>query len=213
MTSEKVIRKLKKGYDDVLKGILLSTFGGVVERIKYAIIEEYDQELVDVVTDRKSKTNPNYYREEFVARLDTFKYITKEQDGITLSVPDMETFDFSGRLRVIQSIMEGLPGLYVEMNEEEYVSVFRKRPLNADPLDETTSPKERIYLVRSNAKVRNAERDRKKKFVKYPFSNTPPIRVLDVAGAYVDRNLDEWIDEALERSQKEFTTMYKGAKL
>lgn len=213
MPSEKVKRKLGKGYEDILKSTLYKSFKGVVERIKYAIIEEYDQELVDVVTDRRSKTNPNFYREEFIARLDTFEYVIKDTDGFTINVPDMDTFDFSGRLRVIQAIMEGLPGLYVEMNLEDYISVFERKPVNEDPLDEHVTAKERIYLVKRTAKVQRAERTLNKKFVKYPFSNTPPIRVLEVAGEYVDRHLDEWIEDALKQSQKEFVNRYRGVKL
>lgn len=207
--SRKVKKKLSDSLSDLIESSLRKRFVEAEKEIKDVIMERYDSELVDVVTDRESKTNPNLYREDFLNRLNEFSYI----EGTTLRVPDMENFDFSGRLRVIQSIMEGLSGIYMEVNEEDYIAIFGKRPINEDPLDEYVSPKEKIYLVRYNAKLRRAEKDLNKKLVRYPFSNTPPIRVLDVADKYVNDNMDRWIKEAVGTAQKQFIKNFRGAHL
>ena len=208
-------RRITGDMNKSIRHFMIEKFNEVIEFLKDAIISEYDEELVDVVTDRKSKTNPNLYREEFIERLDEFEYIDKDSaDGkIAFNVPDMETFDFSGRLRVLQAIMEGTSGNYVEINEDDYKAVFGKRPINEDPVDDYVSPKDQIYLVRYNNTIRRAERNLNKKFVKYPFSNTPPIRVLEEGVQYARGNVKGWISEALTSAQKQFVNNYKGARL
>ena len=95
----------------------------------------------------------------------------------------------------------------------DYVTIFGKRPINQDPVDEYVSPKEKIYLVRYDTKLRQAERTLNKKFVRYPFSNTPPINILEEGERFVDKNMSRWIEEALEEAQKEFVRTYRGARL
>jgi len=213
MQKVQAINKLTKGMSKLIKASLTVKFAKASEQVQQAIIDEYDQELVDVVTDRNSKTNPNLYRDEFIERLAEFDYVDVSGDTISLICPDMETFDFSGRLKVIQAIMHGMAGVYVEINEEDYISVFGKRPVNQDPVDEYVPPKEKIYIVRYNAKIKSAERELNKKFVRYPFSNTAPFNILDEGDKYIEENMGRWIEEALEEAQKIFSMNYKGARL
>jgi hypothetical protein len=210
-----VKNRITSNFQRIIHNFLDFKLSDIVEKIKEAIITQYDNDLVDVVTDRNSKTNPNYYREDFIKRLDDFEYIDKghRAGSFNLNIPDMDNFDFSGRLRVIQNIMEGTAGLYVETNEDDYKGIFGKRPINEDPLDEYVPPKERIYLVRYGKRIRKAEKDLKKKFVKYPFSNTPPINILESGERYVEDNIGSWIDEALTSAQKQFVRNYQGARL
>ena len=211
--TKQITQKVSKDLDKLVRKRLNIKFAEAVEQIKQKIIDEYDEELVDVVTDRNSKTNPNLYRDEFIARLDKFSFIEDNGNTMHIHVPDMSTFDFSGRLKVIETIMEGVAGVYIEINEEDYVAVFNKRPINEDPLDEYVPAKDRIYLVRYTAKMRKAEADLNKKFVRYPFSNTPPISILEEGERFIDSNMDRWIKEALDEAQKEFVQTYKGATL
>ena len=209
----KLFKKLSGDLNKLVQYKLNEKFKEAAEEIKSAIIAEYDEELVDVVSDRDSKTNPNLYRDEFIARLNKFEYIETTGERLSIKVPDMETFDFSGRLKVIEAIMEGMAGVYVEVNEEDYKTIFGKRPVNQEPLDEYVPPKEQIYLVRYDSKMKKAERDLNKRFVRYPFSNTPPVKILEVAERFVDDNMNRWISDALEEAQREFVMTYKGAKL
>lgn len=213
MNKEKAVHKLSGGFSKLIKSSLLDRFKHASIEIQNAIIDEYDSELVDVVTDRESKTNPNLYREDFVKRLSNFKYVEDDGVNVSINVPDMNNFDFSGRLRVLQAIMTGLPGLYVEINEDDYMSVFGKKPVNQDPLDANVAPSEIIYLVGYSSKIRQAERDLNKKFVRYPFSNSPPIRIFESGIMYAADNIDTWIQEAIEKANKTFVTNYKGANL
>ena len=196
----------------LVKKHLIIRFEHAAKQIREAILDSYDEELVNVVTDRNSRTNPNFYRDEFARRLLAFQYIEDNGDIVTLNVPDMENFDFSGRLKVIETIMEGVIGNYVEVDEEQYQQIFNKKPINEEPLDNYVSPKERIYLVKYTSKLRQAEKDLQTKFVAYPFSNTPPINILSGGIELVDNNINEWIKEALEKAQKEFVNTYKGVK-
>jgi len=77
--------------------ILMDSFGDELEstyipRIKELIMADYDSELVDVITNRKSKTNPLFYREEFEVALNEFDYIMQNEDYLTLVVPDIDNF-------------------------------------------------------------------------------------------------------------------------
>lgn len=187
----------------LVKAKLAMKFDSIVEEIKEVIVAEYDEQLTDAVTDRNSKTNPNLYREDFVDRLNEFEYIEKEGESLSIKVPDMETFDFSGRLRVVENIMNGTAGIYVEVNKEDYKAVFGKRK---DPREEYTT-------VRYTSNIRKIERELGRKFVRYPFSNTPPFRIFEEGERFVDDNMSRWIEEALDEAQKEFVKKYRGAKL
>jgi hypothetical protein len=95
----------------------------------------------------------------------------------------------------------------------DYIKMFGKRPINQDPLDEFVRPEDKIYPLAYTAKLRQAEKELGKKFVRFPFSNTPPIRIFDAGDKFVDANMGRWIKEALEEAQKTFVGNYKGANL
>lgn len=184
-----------------------------VVNVKNVIINEYDDKLVDVVTDRSSKTNPNLYREDFSERVESFQYIEREGKSFSFVTPDMVNFNFSGRLKVIETILTGVAGLYVEISEEDYVSVFNKKPINEQTFYEYVAPKDRIYLIRYSSVVRRAEKDLGKRLVRYPFSNSPPIDVFSAGSKYVDKNIDSWVKTAIESSKNEYVIRNKGATL
>jgi len=213
MIKEKSLTKMSDTMDKLVKKALYQKFLEASEKIKEALLDKYDAELLDTVTDRNSKTNPNLYRDDFIQRLNAFSYVSGSGDSLSIKVPDMETFDFSGRMRVIQTIMEGVVGIFVEMTAKEYKDVFNHPPLLQDSLDDTASTSEIIYLVKDSQIVRKYEKEHKKKFVPYRFSNTPPIDILDEGSKFVDANINTWISEALEEAQKEFVKNYKGAKI
>jgi hypothetical protein len=170
------------------------------------IMDEYDARLV--VSDPDSKTNPQApkYRDEFEQRLIDFDFIKETRGKISFRLPDMETFDFSGNtMKVIEQILEGTAGIYVEVSEEDYEKMFGKRIISRNPLDTSVPKKERIYLMRYDNVLRTAERrtfGQNNYLVKYPFSNTPPIPVLDAADLYVKNNMNKWMDEAVDNAVK-----------
>ena len=71
------------------------------------------------------------------------------------------------------------------------------------------SPKDRVFLVRYTVSVRNTEKGLNKRFIRYPFSNTQPVDILEAGNLFVSDNLDLWINNAIEKSNKEVVTSYK----
>jgi len=195
-------KKVSKNFNEIIRQQLISKFNSEVPYIKQVIMQAYDELLVGVVTDRKSKTNPLFYKDEFKERLDDFKYIKDMYTEVTISVPDMGTFDFSGRLRVLKNIMEGTTGVYVEISALDFEQVFNKQPVNIDPIEEYVPKKDMIYIIKYNGKVRQAEKSiLDKKLVRYPFSNSPPIDVLQAGQNYVDDNVDIWLNKTIQTAE------------
>lgn len=214
MLKQQQVNKLTNSLEDIIKKNLLIELDKAVLIIKEEILKEYDSRLASVVTDRSSKSNPIFYVDEFTKRLDEFNYINKNSNGgITLNIPNTDNFDFSGRLRVLETIMRGISGAYVEVNEDEYKMIFGKKQINQEPVDDYVSPEDRIYLVRYDAKIRKVEKDLNKKFVRYPFSNSPPIDIFDSVEKFVDDNMNIWIDNAVKKAKRMFISRYKGVKL
>ncbi len=199
------MKKEIKTFEKLLKKELYEKFTVAKEDIIDVVMREYDSSLT--INDRNSKSNPEFYRDDFVERLENFNYIEESGDTIKFTVPTMENFDFSGRLKVIEQIMEGTVGVYVEVNAEDYEKMFGKKVLSREPLDTSVPKKDLIYLMRYNVVVRNAELatfGRRNYLIKYPFSNTPPILILDKAEKFIDENMDKWVKEAVNKATKKF---------
>lgn len=200
------MKKIVKQTGKTVKDSIISKLSEVSASVIEILMESYDVELT--VTDRNSKTNPqeSKYRDEFEKRLLEFEYIKDNNGEINFSLPSMETFDFSGNsMKVIEQILEGTTGIYVEVNAKDYEQMFGKRIISRDPLDTSVPKKELIYLMKYDNVVRVAERNtfgRNNYLVRYPFSNTPPILVLDAADIFVKNNMDKWIDESVDNSVK-----------
>ncbi len=204
---KQIINEIER-FDKIIKEDVYMQLEQGSEEVKDAIMTAYDSELV--VRNRKSKTNPllPVYRDEFVERLDEFEYIKKGLTGdIIFVTPDMDNFDFSGQLRVIEQVLEGTIGIYVEVSAEDYEKMFGKKVVSGDPFDASVSKKEMIYLMRYNARIRAAEIrafGRRGYLERYPFSNTPPIRILEEGEKVSNNNLDRWVREATRNATKRY---------
>ena len=207
------VKKSVASYNEVL----IDSFGDDLEsiyipQIKELIMADYDSELVDVVTDRKSKTNPLFYREEFEVALNEFEYIVQNKDYITLVIPDVDNFPWSkGKLKIILNTLEGTSGIYVEVTEEQYIQMYSKRPLSVEPYDKTVPRKERIYLLRYTSKVQRREKEifNRRVLVRYPFSNSPPIELFEPTIKFVESNFKIWLADSMTNTTKEYSK--KGA--
>jgi hypothetical protein len=203
------VKKSVKSYNEVL----IESFGDDIEstyipQIKELIMADYDSELVDVVTNRKSKTNPLFYREEFEVALNEFEYIVQNKDYITLIIPDVDNFPWSkGKLKIILNILEGTSGIYVEVTEEQYIQMYSKRPLSVEPYDKTVPRKERIYLLRYTSKVQRREKEvfNRRVLVRYPFSNFPPIELFEPTIKFVESNFKIWLADSMTNTTKEYS--------
>lgn len=204
-----ITKTVSKKIKSRVKNNLKSEFIIVVDEIKQVIIEDYDDKLTNSIANSKSAIDYNMYRDEFISRLNDFQFIKEEGSIVILDVPDIETFDFSDGLEIVQTMMEGLSGVYVEVNEKEYSSIFGRKPKLSDAVDRRVPSKDRVFLVRYTGKVRNVEKGLNKRFIRYPFSNTPPIDILEAGSSFVDDNLNEWINNAIEKANKEAVISYK----
>jgi len=196
--AEGLANSIKERYIDNLENYYIPT-------IINLIMTEYDIELTGRVTDRRARTNPIYYEEEFEDALQNYNYIIIANGKVTLSVPETNTFNWhQGRLKIIENIVEGTIGKFIEVDEEQYVSLFTKRP-TTQPFDKDVPIKERIYLLRYTGDVRRRWKSTypKKQPVEFPFSNQPPIDIFASANDYVNENINKWVEEAIRESNKE----------
>lgn len=198
-----IVKTVSKKVESVLKKQLKIDAELFIEEIKQIIMEEYDDKLMGFKFDNKSKIDYNSYRDEFILRLDNFQFVKDNENGITLDIPDMETFDFSDGLELVETMMEGLSGVYIETNEQEYSYIFGRKPRLADAIDKSVSPKNRTFLIRYTGKVRQVEKELNTRFVRFPFSNTLSIDILEAGKLFVDENIDQWINDSIELANKE----------
>lgn len=171
------------------------------------ILQEYDIELTGRVTDRKARTNPIYYRDEFEQALLDFDYFDTSQGAIKFTTPEIDNFNWNqGSLRIIENILEGTLGVFVEVDEEQYVAMYNKRPV-IQPFDKTVPLKKRMYVIKLTGDVRRRWRNAypKNDIVRYPFSNQPPIDIFGPGNKYVQENIKDWINEAITEVQKRET--------
>lgn len=206
LTLQKELQKNVKDIDkSIAKRFEYMFESDYIPQIKETILSEYDNKLVSVVTDRNSRTNPIYYRDEFETALDDFEYLSIKKDEVKLTTPDIDNFNWvQGKLRIIKNILEGTLGVYVEVDENQYVAMYDKRP-QIEPYDKTVPAKERIYLLRYTANLRNREIATfgQAVLVRYPFSNTPPIDIFEGAEELVNENLGKWMTDIIGDSIKE----------
>ena len=195
-----LVKKIQERYVDNLENYYIPT-------IINLIMTEYDIELTGRVTNRRARTNPMYYEEEFEGALQNYEFIIIANGKVTLSVPETNTFNWNqGRLRIIENIVEGTIGRFIEVDEEQYVAMFTKRPI-VQPFDKAVPIKERIYLLRFSGDVRRRWKKTypKQQPVEFPFSNQPPIDIFISANDYVNENMNKWVEEAIRESQKEIS--------
>ena len=198
--AKRLSEKIQGRYIDNLENYYIPT-------IINLIMTEYNIELTGRVTDRRSRTNPIYYAEEFEDALQEYNYIIIADGKVTLSVPETDTFNWrQGRLRVIENVVEGTIGRFIEVDGEQYVAMYKKHPA-IQPFDKDVPIKERIYLIRFTGAVRRRWKESfpKKQPVEFPFSNQPPIDIFVSANKYVDENMNKWIEEAIIESKKEIS--------
>jgi len=212
---KKALNKAVKSLDAILKEELEKEFEGRMVEIRELIMEEYNMNLSSVVIDRQSRTNPGLpkYIEAFKEELDEFEMLTIESAGLVVTMPDTENFNFkSGTLKVIQNILEGTAGVYVEIDAEQYEKMYGKRPIGLQAFDDTARKKDMVYIIRYTSVVRRKEREAfgKQELRRYPFSNTPPIDIFDSANRYIKDNIRDWIDTSLKRSLKRLKKEYRG---
>ena len=204
-TFKTIVRNLPKYILGNIQDIIMEEH---VPELIDMIMADYDAELISRVTDRRSRTNPLYYRDEFTEALENFDWITGEGNSRKFLVPSMTNFNFNqGRLHIIQNVLEGTIGVYVEADETQYVQMYGKRPTFA-PYDKTVPVKQRMYLLKYNSDVKRRERQkfgRSNVLPRYPFSNSPAIDLFGPTQDYVQENFGKWVHEANKTAAKQYS--------
>ena len=200
------VRKTAEKYNDLIQERYIENLENYyIPIIQDIILQEYDGQLVGRVTDRRSRTNPIFYRDEFKQALLDFEWIEKSRNKTIFITPETNTFNWrQGRLRIIENIVEGTIGRFMEVDGEQYVAMYTKNPV-IQPFDKTVPRVERIYTLRITGDTRRRWRDSFPRLgiVEYPFSNQPPIDLFDAANQYVEENMKGFIDEAIKDATKE----------
>jgi hypothetical protein len=197
----KSVHEIADKFENIIEKELFFKLTSRIDEVKGVIVDSYSQQLTNVVTDKRSKTRPEDYIEDFITRLDNFEYVTVTNGQVSFTVPDMANFDFSGKLRVIENILEGIVGQYVEVNGDQYAKIFGKSGVTKHLSDSSLSTKEKIYLLKYNAFIRSKEKELKTNFVMYPFSNAGPMDIFKDVNDYVATQLPLWLKEAVVDAQ------------
>lgn len=189
-------------FDKLIRDELIVILEKNIPDIVDFIMNDYDLKLTGAVTDRRSRTRPEIFYDEFKDTLLEFIEVEYDEKNVFINIPNMDNFKFEGRLKVLKHIFEGTIGVYAEVSADQYEKLFGKKPISEDPLDESVSKKEMIYIIRYDAKLRKLEKDKlNDKLVIYPFSNTPPIDIFESGEKFYDDNIDKWIEEAVDKAQ------------
>jgi hypothetical protein len=208
MIDDALYKSVEKLDEKMMRYIRIILMRDYVPMVKKAIMDDYDSLLIAPVTDRRSKTNPIFYRTEFANAIDEFPFLKGEETYTSFIMPDMDNFPFDkGKLLIIKNILEGVSGVYVEVNEEQYVAIMGKKAPQLEPYDKTVSSKERIYLLRYTTDVQRKEFQIYKRptLVRYPFSNSPPIRLFDSAQKFVEESSTTWLETIVSKATKMYT--------
>jgi len=198
----KGVEQLDNRMIDYIRRRLITDY---VPLVKNAIMDQYDSLLIAPITDRRSKTNPIFYRKDFVDAIDNFPFVEGTENETKFIMPDLENFPFEkGRLPIIKTILEGIVGTYVEVTNEQYSALMGKRAPQLEPYDNSVPPKERIYLLKYTTEVQRKEYQVYKRptLVRYPFSNSPPIRIFDGAQKFVEENATTWLNVLVNKATK-----------
>lgn len=186
----------------VKEGLIAAFKNEIVPIIISTIQDDYSFMLMDIVIDKRSRVHPEQYRDEFNYRLDNFEFIKLYDMKIILIVPDVEIFDFSGQLKILHTIIEGISGIYIEVDTNEYIEIFGSIPMDDEYMDNFNV--DDLYLVQYSSFIMRREKELSKKFVRCPFSNSPPLDIFKRANEMIDNDLDTWIDETISKIKFKF---------
>jgi len=196
------MKKLTISYSKQLKINLVDMLEDIaVPTIKELIVREYDLQL-NGRSSPQSKLAPELYQDRFVKRLELVEYVELTgQSEVTLNVPDIDTFDFSPPLGIIETYLEGMIGRYYEVGGDVYRKATGQATYRGEFIDKNMDYLfSRAEIKRLNLKAYNNNRD----FELNAFSNSPPIDIFYSADEYVEENLEKWQEKAIDKTTKEF---------
>lgn len=139
---------------------------------------------------------------EFNKRLELFNY-THSNDVLKFTSPDIKNFDFSGPMKMLILVMNGVIGEHVEIKTEDYNYVKeRSRLLKGTPPEGVP-----VVLLQKNNSIGIIENILGKKLVDYPLSNSGPVDIFDGVEDVVSERINSITKDIAEKipySAKEF---------
>jgi hypothetical protein len=195
--------------DKNLELVLQEVFKSKIPTLIDKTMSIYKDLLLSTVVAKESLSNPLYMYDDFKDRLKDFNYVYTNNQGPTLEIPSVETFDFSGSLVILKFIMEGISGFYYELPETDLNTVVKNNYLDgtteaillnlpglvSDDVPVTRSF--RLVPAKSNL-AKKIKEVLNKELVIYPFSNQPPIDIFYDLNLFTDSNIKNWIDTAID---------------
>lgn len=194
-----------KSLVDLIKNELDSVFKeDAVPGVKAIILDNYSNRLIGLVP-KGQMARPEDYFEEFEERLNNFEFTKDAVARVKFIIPDIEKFDFSGDLKFLKHIIEGMVGYYFIISREDYEALGYTPPNFRD----------NFYLVREDDPLMD---DILNTFgadylEPYAFSNSAPIDLFDGVENYAKNNIKAWSMKAIKQAKSKFESYYnKGVR-
>lgn len=167
-----------------------------------AVIEDQDQIRVDF----------SLLKELFLANLISFEFLPEADDPneLTIILPNIDNFDFTD-LEVLELILEGVVGEFVEISDVEFIKIFGNAPdglISTGSIDGGV-----IYLIPYTDEVDSlSNRILGHSLNMFPFSNSPPIckEFFGKANIFIENKLKEWVPDIIKNSLKGVTDKHGG---
>lgn len=188
---------MKHELDDIFKE-------EAVPKVKGLIMDNYINNLIGIVP-RGQQARPEDYLEEFEERLNSFEFTKDAVARVVFVVPDMEKFDFSGNLKFLRYILEGMVGYYFIISREDYEYLGYTPP----------NLRDEYYLVREDDPLMDDVLNTfgSDYLEPYAFSNSAPIDLFDGVSNYAKNNIKKLVMKAIKQAKTKFESYYnKGVR-
>lgn len=173
-----------------------------IPAIKELIMESYKNNLNGVVQGDYDSLKPETMEPLFEERLNNFEFIKDIGDGIGLTCPSVENFNFEDGLNLVGAMVNGIAADYYKIKATDYAKFASS--------DVVSMYGTKDYLVNSeNPFLSNFNKDALDKF---EFSMSPPIDIMGPALNYVKGNMPIWIRRAIRKAEINYKEFIQGAK-
>lgn len=172
------------------------------EEVKSIILDNYD-ELDSFVTDNRSAVDIPKFKNKFKIILDEFEFVRYDEGPVEFVTPVTDSLNFNN-LRIVHQILEGVVGIYFEIDGETLKEINTIVTGQRTPIDDTN-----VYLVSYSKTLEETLINLGKDLIIFPFSGVGPLedQIFVPAQKYVEENISDWIDQSIQDTKK---TMEQG---
>ena len=207
------ISDISKIFEDIIRKNITQIFSSIfLPKLIDVYLETYKKSLQDLEVSSDSLANPEYFFEDYKNALNDFNYINffnKYEFKFTL--PDEDTFNFSGRLTFLNILNTCIFGDFYELPIQDYLYLLNRKDIGSSikeslldlhPISDSNNITEFDFLlIDSNIKLLPiVEQILNKKLVYFPFSNQPPIDIFSEGKIYFEDHSAGLINEIISKS-------------